>query len=81
MIAGHMGVLKAQKGSHILVSSKRYMVSRSREVILLLHSVLLRPHLSTASSPGAPAQEEHRPVGANPKEGHKDDQKDGSPLL
>lgn len=28
-----------------------------------------------------PAQEGHRAVGANSKEGHKDDQKDGSPLL
>jgi len=27
------------------------------------------------------AQESHGPVGMSPEEGHKDDQKDGTPLL
>ena len=37
--------LTAQKANHILSFIKRSMASRSREVILLLCSVQVRPHL------------------------------------
>ena len=37
--------LPAQKTNHILVGIKRSVVSRCREVILPLCSVLQRPHL------------------------------------
>jgi len=37
--------LPAQKTNHILVGIKRSVVSRCREVILPLCSVLKRPHL------------------------------------
>ncbi|GAB0186292.1 hypothetical protein GRJ2_001094500 [Grus japonensis] len=38
-------VLAAQKANRVLGHIKRSMTSRSREVILPLHSALVRPHL------------------------------------
>jgi len=63
-------VLAAQNTNCILGCIPSSVASRSREVIL--------PLCSGESPPGVlhpalelPAQEGHRPVGAGPKEGHK----------
>ena len=50
---------------------------RSREVILPLYSALVRNHLNTASSSGAPSTRRHG-VGAVPEGGHEDDQRAGA---
>jgi len=49
----HQSVLAAQKANHILGCINGSMASRSREVILPLYSVLVRPTWSPASSSGA----------------------------
>ncbi|GAB0177004.1 cAMP-dependent protein kinase inhibitor alpha [Grus japonensis] len=73
-------VLAAQKANHILGCIKRSMARRSREVILPLCSGETPPGV-LCSALGPSAQERHGPVGAGPEEGHKNDQKDGTPLL
>jgi len=50
---------------------------RSREVILPLYSALVRNHLNTASSSGAPSTRRHG-VGAVPEEGHENDKGAGA---
>jgi len=75
-------VLADQKANHILGCTKRSEASRAREVILPIYSPLLRSPpgvLRPALKPSA--QESHGPVGTGPKEGHKNGQRDGTPLL
>lgn len=48
-------VLAAKKANGFV---KKSMASRSREVLLLLYSILLSPHLGTVSSSGGPSPRE-----------------------
>ena len=76
--AQHNPAITAQKANHILGCIKGSMASRSREVILPVYSALLRPHLQSCIQLWS---EKHGAVGAGPEEGHKNDQKDGTPPL
>jgi len=76
----HQFALAAQKANHIPGCIKRSVASRLKKVILSLCSGETPPGVQRpALEP--PAQEGHGAVGAGPEEGHKDDQRDGAPLL
>ncbi|PKU42273.1 rna-directed dna polymerase from mobile element jockey-like [Limosa lapponica baueri] len=73
-------MLAAQKANRILGCIKRSVASRSREVILPLHSGETSPGVLCPALESSP-QEGHGPVGTGPAEGHEDDQRAGASLL
>lgn len=75
--------LATQKAKSILGCIKKGVIGRVREVIVPLYSVLVHLEycIQTWYLQHKKYKEVCRAVGAGPKEGHKDDQKAGIPLL
>ena len=83
MAAGHdqQCALTVQKANRMLGCIKRHMISRLREVILPLCSVLVRLHLVGVLRPDVQSSVQERSrLGGHPGESQKDDPKDGTVL-
>ena len=71
----------AQKANRALGCIKSSVASRAREGILPLYSALIRPHLSPASSSGAPNIRRTWMCWSGARGGHEDDPRAGAALL
>ena len=70
--------LAAQKANHILGCVKSSVASRLREEILPLCSTLVTPHLESCIQLWSPQQRKDMDLATD---GHKNDQREGTPLL
>jgi len=73
---------EAQKAKHILGYITRSMANRLGEVILPLYSALVSPHVESCIQLWSPQHRKYMELLEwVPEQGHKDDQRAGTPLL
>ncbi len=71
-----------EQENNVKDNRKKKVATMLREVTLPLYSELVRPQSGVLSSDmESSVQERHGPVGSCPEEGHKNDPRDGTPLL
>lgn len=75
------GILEAQNASHILGCNQKRMARRSRGDSSPLLCPYETPPEALCPALGPPAQERCGSIVVGPKEGDKDDKRDGTPLL